>query len=156
MKTQEMRSSADCLLINSAFEHDHSSSPIWLALAQGIEWAKNPWPLAPEEAPMRHDQAQEVTVEARLALACTSTLAFGLLTEVHKHEYRTAMRSALSYFLLLLRVNNPSRSQRSVSAVAEYFLLKTILSQRLSQKRGLKQPFFFATSQTSMTSQVNG
>ncbi len=47
---------------NSAFFHNHSSSPSWPALAQGFRRAKNT-AVGPKEAPTRHDQAPEVTVE---------------------------------------------------------------------------------------------
>lgn len=63
MKTWEMSSGADHLLtqINFTFVHNHSLS--WPALDQGIRRAKNSLP--------------EVTVETRLALTRTSTLAYG-------------------------------------------------------------------------------
>ncbi len=62
--------------LNSTFVHNHSSSPSWPALAQGLHFGpKKPGPFGPEEAPTRHDQAPEVTVETQLALARTSTLA---------------------------------------------------------------------------------
>lgn len=38
----------------------------------------NPLAIVPEEALRTHSQASEVTMETLLALACTSTLAFGL------------------------------------------------------------------------------
>ncbi|XDV15265.1 hypothetical protein PO909_015389 [Leuciscus waleckii] len=56
-------------MVNSASVRNHSSSPSWPALAQGIRRARNPgcWPR------VSPDQAPEVTVETRLALARTST-----------------------------------------------------------------------------------
>lgn len=47
-KAWEMSSGVDpfLTLINSAFVYDHSSNPSWPSLAQGIQWAKNPWSLA--------------------------------------------------------------------------------------------------------------
>ncbi len=68
------------MLRNSAFVHNHSSSPSWPALAQGFRRAKN-LAVGPEEAPTRHDQAPEVTVETRLALARTGMPAFGPTVE---------------------------------------------------------------------------
>ncbi|CAM4665410.1 unnamed protein product [Leuciscus chuanchicus] len=55
--------------VNSASVRNHSSSPSWPALAQGIRRARNPgrWPR------VSPDQAPEVTVKTRLALAHTST-----------------------------------------------------------------------------------
>ncbi|CAM4584427.1 unnamed protein product [Leuciscus chuanchicus] len=55
--------------VNSSSVGNHSSSPSWPALAQGIRRARNPgrWPR------VSPDQAPEVTVETRLALARTST-----------------------------------------------------------------------------------
>lgn len=38
--------------------------------------------VGPEEAPMRQDQAPELTVETQLALARTSTLTFGPTVEM--------------------------------------------------------------------------
>ncbi|CAM4583487.1 unnamed protein product [Leuciscus chuanchicus] len=54
--------------VNSASVRNNSSSPNWPALAQGIRRARNPgrWPR------VSPDQAPELTVETRLALARTS------------------------------------------------------------------------------------
>ncbi len=42
---------------NSAFVHNHSSSPSWPALAQGFRRAKKNQAVGPEEAPTRHNQS---------------------------------------------------------------------------------------------------
>lgn len=57
--------------IISAFHPNHSSSLIWLALAQDLRQAKKPCPLA-RVSPGSTRSSPEVTVEARLALARTS------------------------------------------------------------------------------------
>ncbi len=65
------------MLRNSAFVHNHSSGPLWPKVFVG---PKN-LAVGPEEAPTRHDQAPEVTVETRLALARTGMPAFGPTVE---------------------------------------------------------------------------
>ncbi len=59
---------------NSAFVHNHSTSP---SFGPRFSSGQKTLVVGPEEAPTRHDQAPEVTLERWLALACTSMPAFG-------------------------------------------------------------------------------
>ncbi len=92
---------------NSAFVHNHSSSPCWPALAQGFRRAKNPgrWPRgSTDEAqsnpgsdsgnttgPGMHWQGQL----GRLDLACTGTPTFGPTVETWLLIYWICERGAL-------------------------------------------------------------
>ncbi len=58
--------------------------PLWPKVFVG---PKNP-AVGPEEAPTRHDQALEVTVETRLSLARTSMPAFGPTVETRLLRFR--------------------------------------------------------------------
>ncbi len=61
---------------------EENVKPVLARFGQRYSTGQKSLAVGPEEAPKRHDQATEVTVEKRLALACTSTLAFGPTVEM--------------------------------------------------------------------------
>ena len=64
------------------FTLSRPQAPVGPVCPKGNQRAKSPWPLAPSKPRGVTIKPPEVTVEMQLALACTSSPAFGLIVEM--------------------------------------------------------------------------